>query len=477
MTFSHAHGEGIDGRSVGELLLDADLTSRAMLWNPDPDTAKARMRTWGEVVEAGAELWAAIPDRDEDPSMASVHELAAGLHRAQQRTGWPGAGPADPHLETITNNLVRAAELVTARRHPTAPLSEAGYLDSEAARTRIMHIVYVASHGVSTTLHGHTRALQGRIDTRKVLAPGDSLQHARAAKERISAAEHLAGSYLHSRWPAALSGAQRDPTEINRLEQALASWDLQAHRSLAATPTAADIALIVRAQQDLAFATSVITAAAASQGLIDPLLHTDRLRPALTGLEHAWGRLGADLGQMIGRQRRLDPELHLTGNELRAALRDITHDHNGFATPATMAKRVDLAAATTSLQRGLNVAVDLAHVVRDALNDPGLTGAARGAHAMATTSGAPQNIAAWVAVVDLHHNRHVPLPQPVRATLLGHAENVLDKAITADSSSAALTPVRSPSREQRTLSGQRNEDRALHTTGGGPSTSRSGCER
>ena len=369
-------GEGIDGRSVGELLLDADLTSRAMLWNPDPDTAKAKVRTWGEVVEAAADLWAAIPARDGDPSMARIHELTTRIHRTQQRTGWPGSGPTDPHLETITNNLARAAELVTARHHPTAALSVAGHLDSEAARTRIMHILYVSSHGVSTALNGYTRALQQRLDARKVILPGDSLPYARDARERIGAVERLAGSYLHSRWPTALSGAHSDPTENHRLEQALARWDLQAHRALAAPPAAANLRAIVEVQRDLTLATGVITAGAASRGLLDPQQHTDRLRPALAGLEQAWGQLGADLGPMIGRQHRLDPELLLAGNEVRAALRDITHDHHGFATPATMADRVDLAAATTSLQRGLSAAVDLAHAVRDALDDPELTGAA-----------------------------------------------------------------------------------------------------
>lgn len=48
--------EGVDGRSVGELLLDADLTARAMLWDPDPATARDKARTWPEAVEAAADF-------------------------------------------------------------------------------------------------------------------------------------------------------------------------------------------------------------------------------------------------------------------------------------------------------------------------------------------------------------------------------------------------------------------------------------
>ena len=463
MTGLHAHSdnvdEGIDGRSVGELLLDADLTARDLLWDPNPDTAQAKVRTFGEVGEAAAELWAAIPYRDVELSMARIHQVATHLHRTQQRTGWPGTGPTDPHLEIVADNLVRAAELVTARRHPTAPLSATGHLDSEAARTRIMHILYVSSHGVSTALTGHTRALQQRLDTHKALAPGDSIRHARDARERTSAVERLAGSYLHPRWPAALAGAHRDRSGILRLEHAVARWDLQAHRSLAAAPSAANIAHVVRVQQDLALATSGITAAAASRGLRGPHPDTDRVRPALAGLEQAWGRLGTDLGQMIGRQRRLDPELLIAGNNVRAALRDITHDQYGFVSPALMADRVDLRDATTSLQRGLSAAVDLAHVVHDALDDPDLTSSARGAHAMATnTSGPPQGLAAWVTARDLHHDRQARLPPPVRATLLDHAQGVIDTAATADSACAVVSPSPTTRREQSAFTGQRTQD-------------------
>jgi hypothetical protein len=52
---------GADGRSVGELLLDADHTARDLIIDaPDLDAAVV-LRTWGEVVQTAAELWGALP--------------------------------------------------------------------------------------------------------------------------------------------------------------------------------------------------------------------------------------------------------------------------------------------------------------------------------------------------------------------------------------------------------------------------------
>ena len=50
-----------DERSVGELLLDADFTTRQGLMDVTGQDAPAMLRTWGEVVQCGAELWATLP--------------------------------------------------------------------------------------------------------------------------------------------------------------------------------------------------------------------------------------------------------------------------------------------------------------------------------------------------------------------------------------------------------------------------------
>jgi len=453
-----------DGRSVADLLLDADLTARAALWDPDPGTAKARVRTWGEVVEAAADLWAAIPARAGEsggdpvvgPGLDRVHRLTQALVRTHRRSGWPPPGPGDPHLESVAASLARAAGLVSERHHPSDRISPAGHRDADAARARIMHVLYVSAHGVVASLERHTRDLTLRPSAGRVKTPGESLAQARDTWRRVGAVEGLVGSYLGPRWPGTLAGEHRPAVGVPALEQALARWDVAAHRSLAGSPTMADLARITEVQADLATATGVVTSAAAQQGLLDPRAHAERTEPALARLEAAWGQFGTDLRALAGRHRRVDHDLLLVGNEVRAMVRDVTHDGAGVATPAVMSARVDLGGAVVSLQRGLTCAVDLAHVVRDVAGDPGLTGSARGVHAaLSAAAGVARGDAAWVPVEDLHHDRPVPLPHVVRAVLLQAAARALDHAIVADSAVSRTQPphATSPSAQLDTLAG------------------------
>jgi hypothetical protein len=68
--------------SVGELLLEGDLTARRLLLDPDALDAAAMVRTWPEVVQAGHEFLAILPRRGGGPG---VHALPGA--RSQDQTG------------------------------------------------------------------------------------------------------------------------------------------------------------------------------------------------------------------------------------------------------------------------------------------------------------------------------------------------------------------------------------------------------
>ena len=91
-----------DERSVGELLLDADFTTRQALMDVTGEDAPAMLRTWGEVVQSASELWATLPQPIrgttspiDGVTMQRLETMSQAMHRTQVRQGWPGDGPAD----------------------------------------------------------------------------------------------------------------------------------------------------------------------------------------------------------------------------------------------------------------------------------------------------------------------------------------------------------------------------------------------
>jgi len=454
-----------DERSVGELILHADITSRDALWDSGNDLAKARVRSWGEVVEAAADLWSAMPDRLGDPTMSRIQTLSDGLQRTQRATQWPGAGDGDPHLEAVATSLGHAAEMVSAAGRVgasqalSAPMPIDVLHDADAARTRLMHVVYVCAHGVGASLDRHVQDLRSTLDQRKSLDRGESLTRAQAARQRIGAVERIAGAYVHSRWPQALTGEHRDPVEAARLERALARWDLQAHRTLAGPPTVANVLRVAQVQKDITSAADVVGSVAARRGMADLDQHHHRTRPALDGLQQAWDQVVADLQPMLIRQRRIDPELLTAANEVHAALREITHEGAGYAAPDVITARIDVLGATASLHRALASTVDLAHVVRDAVADPSFTVSARGAQALVTVGGVPAGSHQGVSLADVHHNRDIPIPQPARVALAADIGQVVRAAVVVDSVGMTRPEISAQLDAPAAVSGRLHQDR------------------
>ena len=286
---------GRDQRSVGELLLQTDLTARQILLDTDAAQAPALMRGWGELVQTAAALWAALPTPpgSPDPTMARIEAIAAGLHRSQVRAGWPGPGDVDPRLTQIVDALDRTTDLVARLARVDQPMRPEAARDVAAARTRLMHTVYLSTHGVGVGLREYSAQMGHLLASRRQLPAGESLTRARHALERVTAAESLAGSYLTGRWPAALSGEHRDPPSPSRIPLAFAVWDLQAHRTLSATPTTGNLLYVAHTQRDIAVSTQLVMRAAADIGAIDAVQYRTRVRPALADVESP-GRVWRD---------------------------------------------------------------------------------------------------------------------------------------------------------------------------------------
>ena len=444
-----------DGRSVGELLLDADFTTRQVLMDVTGQDAPAMLRTWGEVVQSASELWATLPEPVrgatspiDGVTMRRLESMSQGMHRTQVRQGWPGDGPADERLLHVAETLTRAADLIGRRGGHIRPTDTAVRADLDAARMRIMHTLYVGAHGVGVAARQHVADVE--LSTRgKSSREGRGVPRGQDAINRLAAFEQLAGAYVGNRFARAAQGEHvRGPYGTERLQQALIGWDIQAHRTLAASPTAANLLLASRTQAGIATAAGAILHAGARTGHVDTDAYEHRLAPTVDATQVAWTHVASRWAEMTSPADRTDLDLVHAAGELRAAVREVAHDKTTWARPDVMAGRVDLGEAAQHLQQALSAAVDVACVIRDvAAQDTNLTGPAR---AMSHRADADIDFTdprqrgedvVWVTPGDVYANRTVAIPEPVRAGLVDATDTLVQTAGNAMSAAACLDRV------------------------------------
>jgi hypothetical protein len=451
-----------DERSVGELLLDADFTTRQVLMDVTGEDAQAMLRTWGEVVQSASELWATLPrpaggttSPIDGATMARLETMSQSMHHDQVRRGWPGDGPADERLLHVAEAFTRAAGLIGRRGAHIGATDPAVRADLDAARMRIMHTLYVGAHSVGVAAQRHVADVEGstrgKSDRERRAVP-----RGRDAINRLAAFEQLAGAYVGNEFARAAQGEHvRAPYGTERLQQALISWDIQAHRTLAATPTAANLLLTSRTQAGIATAAGAILHAGARTGHVDSGAYQHRLAPTLDATQQAWTDVANRWAEMTTPASRTDLDLVQAAGELRAAVREVAHDKTTWARPEVMAGRVDLGEAAQHLQQALSTAVDVASVIREvAAQDINLTGPARAMNHRANADIDPAadrghrgEDVVWVTPGDVYANRIVAIPEPVRAGLVDATDTLVQRASNAMSAAACLdqvTPDRPP---------------------------------
>ena len=444
-----------DERSVGELLLDADFTTRQVLMDVTGEDAQAMLRTWGEVVQSASELWATLPQPTQGTrspidgaTMARLESMSKGMHRTQVRRGWPGDGPADERLLHVAETFTRAADLISRRGGHIRPTDPAVRADLDAARMRIMHTLYLGAHGVGVAAGQHVGDVElssSGMSSRE----SRGVQRGQDAINRLAAFEQLAGAYLSNRFASAAQGEQvRGPYGTERLQQALIGWDIQAHRTLAATPTPANLLLASRTQAGVATAGAAILHAGARTGYVNAHAYEHRLAPTIDVTQQAWTHVASRWAEMTSPASRTDLDLVHAAGELRAAVREVTHDKTTWARPDVIGGRVDLDEAAQLFQQALSTAVDVACVIRDvAAQDTNLTGPARAMSHRANVevdrvdNGRRDEDVVWVTPGDVYANRTVTIPQPVRAGLVDATDTLVQTASTAMSAAACIDRV------------------------------------
>ncbi len=446
-----------DVRSVGEMLFDVDYLARQLLMDVDGDAAGTLLRSWPTMVAAAEDLWASLPGRrpgvdERDRPMTTLSAQAATIETSLSgRIAWPGQGPTSPRVDQMTQTFLNAAALVRRYGAEIPHEQPDAHRDLEAARTRIMHGLYLTAHAVNVALqqHGRDRVNDARSSGHRIHLAQHHSPYAIAPTgawiDRISASENTARSYLSDRFTHALAGeAMRPVDDPGRLAQALAHWDIQTHRALARELEPSNILLITRTQGLIAGASMVLVDAAATAGALE---RSDRLVPAIAETGRSWSNLASRWGDLAPPGARLEEPLARAAAEVRAAYRQITHDKTTLASPEVIAGRPGLPQAVLATLRAIEAGSELAVVVAEKA-DEDLVGPAR-----ALSRRAHNDVEAglaippadgdvvWVSPADILAKRLVPLPPPVAETLREASNATID----ATSSASAVVTVHTPS--------------------------------
>src|SRR5215217_2058108 len=269
-----------DRRTIGELLADCDALARETLLDARPEIAPAMVRSWNQLVASAAHLWAALstpPDyMSESDPMDRLRAVGEAIARSVRAGHWPGHGPTDDHLTEIADNLSRVRHLIERDGRPSGPATANRQADTPDIHGQVMHTLYVAAHGTAVALGGYVTELQHRLEVgtrrRQPMAERPTtleITEAQGMIARFGGFEQLAAAYMFGQPLPSGSPGLRSAAPATRLETALAVWEVQAHRTLAASPESADLVRIARVQALITSTTSVISEAAATRGHID----------------------------------------------------------------------------------------------------------------------------------------------------------------------------------------------------------------
>ena len=425
-----------DERSVGELLLESDLAARRLLLDAERLDVGELASAWSPLLQAADEFIAVLPRRGvgpeqrfssiaPDPSLGRLRAVTDRLERLRLGHEWLASAPLSAELCAIRNNLVRAQDLV-ARHHQARPVPASDVLaDGAAARTRVIHTLYVTAHAVSLAArHAATDRSPGSRQQ-----PGwrsKAIGGLRAVQTLADSLEQLAGEEVRRTYPTALQGEWREVPSPSRLSESLAAWEVEARRAMVGSPTPADRAEVVRIQGALLAMGRVLMGVAAQQGAIDRAGFRDLVAPRWLELEGRVGDVRAMVQDLATRGAGgLDARLARAGSEVVLAHTEIVLDGTTIASPAEIARRSDLHVSSTQIADALPAAAGVLTQLGTSLSDPAFTTNAAGLQQLINRIEGEKGLrhesptTPWIDPRDLALGRVVAPPDWIRAELDG----------------------------------------------------------
>lgn len=398
--------------SVGELLDQANLRARDLLYEAPDRDGRALARTWGEVVEAAAQLWRAIPAHRGDAGASVVDQLE--VHARQMHRKVRSGSGTDPDLQEIAELLTRAAEAITSSRIRRLP-TEHHVRDAFAARVSLMHTLHVSSHAVVVSLRTGEEPESFT----------ESLSHSQSAlrlmRQEMGRIEDLALSYHQGAYPEALMETHRDWVDPDRLGSTVSAWDVGAQRALTAAPTAAGLAHVANTQMASTVHAAALWRVAAEQGMVSPEEYR-RVRPVLEAMVERWSETESTWQELSHPTQVPPAQARLAGTEMRAAFGQLARDRVGAVKADVLSTRVDMTEVLRGLSRFHLTSAGLAETLRASVVVGHVAVDARRAQAMLSAfeekGRIPEaEVESQVSPRLVHLRRETPLPAALRRPL------------------------------------------------------------
>jgi hypothetical protein len=383
--------------------------------------AAGLVRAWPRLAQAAHTVARALPDDtgDEDRVLQRIGLDALSLAEVTSELRWPGNVPPDPALMRVAavfegvaamagTGSMLAGDVAEARRLILGSLWTTARLVGRATR----------DHSYDVGLdHQHLEGVRSRT--------------ARAAMDlyrRFNAVEQLACLALRDTAPGK---SENGPT--SRLRQAIAIWDVEAHRALLTNRSTAALHVLAHQQAASVEAFRLFVDRATAGGVIDPLTH-QRLMPVLADSSSSWGRLRDTAAEFCFGSTPLPESLLDAATDLRERFQDAVRP------PGLGDRRETLAA----LSGHLASAVTICAATRDLIAAGELRAPAR-AIARAVREQWPNLVEAVVDPRDIQRGASVPLPDQARSLLAEPAARAFIAADEAVNRGAGLDALyRSP---------------------------------
>lgn len=397
---------------VIERLRDAERAARGLQLRRTDAHAAAWVRTWPSVATAARTAWTSLPHSAiDDPRVVErIAWAASALESAADRNLWPGDTGPDPGLARIADRFESAAGAKKDRMNAD---------ESTEARRLIASTLWTAARAIGTAARDH--AFDVRYDSSMpIMRRQRTSELARDASRRFRAAEQLAANLLFGRQ---VTG---EPEQGGlQLRNAIARWDIEAHRALVGQRTTATLHAVSFHQVHAAAAFGRLVDTAHGDGVIDGWTR-ERLAPVLTLAETAWKDVHQVAQEFSFATVQLPVALHEAGRDLRTGLSSVLPQ-------SPDGHRQILGALSEHLASSLNIAA----VARDLVDDGELRAPARAVARVISERvlDAPGSV---VSPEDVRRGISVILPADARDVLAQPTAVAVDATAEGLARSAAL---------------------------------------